>query len=184
MESCSTPQATLQTPLPTGLRSPARIKPHSAHRPSVAPHCLDTEVQALQCPPQFRIHQVQPSQVHCVCPRPWICSLQESHPLNAVPCFPVTSTSTQTLLLPQWLNSPCFSSSAHEEELSAAPELTSLQSPLFGGLRLQISIPDILGSAHHHTLCPCGTLDGYTALVSLSDTWPNTSSSSCDGCEV
>lgn len=67
---------------------------------------------------------------------------------------------------------------------SLLPELTSLQSPLFGGLRLQISIPDILGSAHHHTLCPCGTLDGYTALVSLSDTWPNTSSSSCDGCEV
>lgn len=70
------------------------------------------------------------------------------------------------------------------KELSAAPELTFLQSPLFGGLRLQISIPDILGSANHHILCPCVTLDGYTASISLSDTWPNTSSSSYDGFEV
>lgn len=71
-----------------------------------------------------------------------------------------------------------------EEELSAAPELASLQSPLFGGLRLQISIPDILGSAYHHILCPCVTLGGDTASIPLSDTWPNTSSSSCDGFEV
>lgn len=84
--------------------------------------------------------------------------------------FPVSLLLPPLLKPYSFLNGSIVLASLHlhiEEELSAAPELNSLQSPFFGGLRLQISIPDILGSVYHHTLCLCdlGWLYSFSLFI-------------------